>query len=105
MCVCACVCVCVCVCVSVKSKSHLASGAFAGPKNPITYSVGKVGRKIVRFSLKLLRSRAMALPALYGYIPLSRPFSLWEYAREPAVIRAIPTASAAQAREYMQRFR
>ena len=32
-----------------------------------------------------------------------RPFSLWEYARGPAIMRAIPKASAAQAREYMRR--
>ena len=54
------------------------------------------------FSLKLFRSRATALPALYGYREVGH--FLWEYAREPAIIRAIPTASVAQAREYMQRF-
>ena len=54
------------------------------------------------FSLKLFRSRATALPALYGYREVGH--FLWEYARGPAIIRAIPTASAAQAREYMQRF-
>ena len=60
-----CVCVCVCVCLSV--KSHLASGAFVRPENAVKYSVCNVCQKFVGFSLKLFRSRATALPALYGY--------------------------------------
>ena len=55
-----CVCLCLSVCLSI--KSHLASGASFRPENAVTYSVGNVGG----FSLKLLRSRATALPALYG---------------------------------------
>ena len=59
------VCVCVCVCLSV--KSHIASGASVRPENAVKYSVCNVGWKFVGFSLKLLRSRATVLPALYGY--------------------------------------
>ena len=60
------VCVHVCVCLSVSLLSHLTSGVYVHPKN-VTYSVGNVGRKICGVCLKLLCSRAMALPALYGY--------------------------------------
>ena len=58
--------VCLCVCRSI--KSHLTSGASVRPENLATYSAGNEGQKIVAFSLKLCRSRATALPALYGYI-------------------------------------
>ena len=54
-----------CVCVSV--KSHLTSGASVTPENSATYSLGNEDQKNVAFSLKLCRSRATALPALYGY--------------------------------------
>ena len=46
-------------------------------------------------SLKLLRSRAMALPTFYGYRAYSEVGDfLSEYAREPAIILAIPTANS-----------
>ena len=53
-----CVCVCVCVCVSVKSS--LTPGASVRPENTVMNSAGNI-------SLKLLCSRVIALPALYGY--------------------------------------
>ena len=53
------------MCLSV--KSHLTSGASVRPETSATYSPGNEGKKIVAFSLKLCRSRATALPALYGY--------------------------------------
>ena len=49
----------VCVCVSV--KSHLTSGASVRPENTVTYPAGNEGKKIVGFSLKLLRCRDPAL--------------------------------------------
>ena len=84
---------CLCVCLSV--KSHIASGASVHPENTVTFSVGNVGGICGVFSEN-------ASFQSYGtsYIvrlPLSQPFSLWEYARESAIIRAIPMASAAQA--------
>ena len=48
-------------------KSHLTSGASVRPENSAMYSAGNEGQKFVTFSLKLRRSRATALPALYGY--------------------------------------
>ena len=47
-------------------------------------------------SLKLLRSRTTAIPALYG----GAVSLIAEYAHELAIIRAIPMVSAAQAHEY-----
>ena len=94
------VCVCVCVCLSV--KLHLASGASVRPDNSMKYSVCNVGRNICgNFSetVSFQSYRTFCIVRL----PSSRPFSLWEYARESAIIQAIPTASAAQAGEYMQR--
>ena len=58
------VCVCVCVCVSV--KRHLTSGASVRPEIDIAYSAGNEGQKFVGFSLKMLRCKARAVPALYG---------------------------------------
>ena len=49
---------CVSVCLSV--KSHLTSGASVRPEKTVVYSAGNGGKKIVGFSLKLLRSRVMA---------------------------------------------
>ena len=54
------------VCPSV--KSHLTSGASVRLENAATYSAGNEGQKIVGFSLKLLRYRDPALPAMYGYV-------------------------------------
>ena len=70
------VCACVSVCLSV--KQHLTSGASVRPENAVTYSAGNVGRKIVAFSLKLLRSRATALPA-YGYSAVVTARALLKY--------------------------
>ena len=86
--------VCVSVCLSV--KSHLASGASVRPENAVKHSVCRIFSETVTFQ----SYRTSCIVRL----PWSRPFSLWEHAREPAIIRAIPTASAAQARKYMQRF-
>ena len=57
-----CVCVCVCVCLCV--KSHLTFEASVHLENAAMHSAGN---RFVGFSLKLLRSKAMALPALYSY--------------------------------------
>ena len=56
-----------CLSVSLSVKSHLTFGASVCPEIAATDSAGNVGRKFVRFSLKPLHSRAMAIPALYGY--------------------------------------
>ena len=61
--------VCLSVCLSV--KSHLTSGASVRPENIVTYSAGNEGENIVGFSLKPLRCRNLALPALCGYPSLA----------------------------------
>ena len=66
------------VCLSV--KSHFTSGASVRPENSATYSEGKEGQTFVAFSLKLRRSRACAIPALYGYRAVGH-FHSAEYAR------------------------
>ena len=66
------------VCVSV--KSHLTLEASLRPENAVTYSVGNEGQKIVAVSLKLSRSRATALAALYGQRAVGHFLSA-EYAR------------------------
>ena len=48
-------------------KSHPTFGASVHPENAVTYSVGNKGQNIVVFSLKMRRSRATALTALYGH--------------------------------------
>ena len=68
---------CVSLCLSV--KSHLTSGASVRPEITVADSAGN------GFSLKLLRSRAKALPALYGYCEIGHVISA-EYARELAII-------------------
>ena len=98
-----CVCVCVCVCVCLSVRSYLASGASVRPENTVKYSVCNVGRKIYGIFSETVSFQSYRTFCIVR-LPLSRPFSLWEYAREPAIIRAIPPASVAQAREYMQRF-
>ena len=59
-----CSCVCVCVCVSV--TLHLTFRMFVRLTNDMTYSTGNEGQNFVGFSLKMLRCKARALPALYG---------------------------------------
>ena len=83
-------------------KSHLASGASVRPENTLKYSVRNLGRNFVGFSLKLFCSRATTLPALYGYREVGHFLSGDTRVSLPSW--AIPTALAAQAREYMQRF-
>ena len=50
------------VCLSV--TQHLTSPVFFRLTNDTTYLTGNEGRKFVRFSLKILRCKARALPAL-----------------------------------------
>ena len=71
---------CVCVCASV--KSHLTLEASLRPENAVTYLLSRQRRskKIVAFSLKLSRSRATALAALYGQRAVGHFLSA-EYAR------------------------
>ena len=66
--------VCVCVCLSV--KQHLTYGASVRPENAVTYSAGNEGKKFVGFSLKPLRCRDPALPALYAYARSAIFFSM-----------------------------
>ena len=84
-------------------KLYLTSGASVCPEITVTDSASNEGQNIVGFSLKLLCSRATALPVLYGYCGVGHFISA-EHVRELAIIRAIPTALVAQAHEYMQCF-
>ena len=52
------------VCLSV--TLNLTSRVFVRLTKDTTYLTGNEGQKIVRFSLKLLRCKARALPPLYG---------------------------------------
>ena len=63
--------VCLSVCVPL---SHIS------PLGLLTHSAGNEGQKIVAFSLKLRRSRAIALLALYGYRAIGH-FLTAEYTR------------------------
>ena len=51
-----------CVCF----KSHLTSGASVCPENAANYSAANKGKKIVAFSLKLMRFRDRVPPPLEG---------------------------------------
>ena len=93
--------VCVSVCLSV--KSHLASGGSVRAENAVKHSVCNVRRNVCGIFSETISFQSYRTSCIVQ-LPLNRPFSLLEYAPETAIIRVIPTALAAKAREYMKRF-
>ena len=85
---------CVCVCVCLLSHILPLERLFVLKSLPRAQRATEV-EIYVGVSLKLLRSRTTAIPALYG-CAVSH-FLIAEYAHELAIIRAIPAVSAAQA--------
>ena len=68
VCACVCVCMCVCVCVSVCLLSHISPLERLFILKTLSRTQWATQVEIfVGFSLKILRSRAAALPVLYGY--------------------------------------
>ena len=75
--------VCVCVCLSV--KSHLTSGASFCPENVVKYSVCNVGRKVCGILSETVLFQSYHTSFIV-WVLRSRPFYLWEYVSEPAII-------------------
>ena len=86
-----------CVCVSVCLLSHI-SQASLRPENAVMYSAGDEGRKLLWGFSETALFQSYGTSVLYGYLEVGH-FLSRKLAREPAIIRAISTASPAQARE------